>query len=519
MESVKAPSEPVAAPPKPRVQVIDRRQMVLRPIEVERWIEPDHPARAIWELVGQRDLSGFYAPIKAVEGTAGREPVDPHLLISLWIYAYSQKIGSAREIERRCRQFDPGFGWLTGLTVINHHTLSDFRTGHGPALEQLFIELLAVLSQAEVVSLDLVMQDGMKVKANAADNSFRREPSLRQHLEAAQQQIQQLEQEAQQELEGKGQNRRQQQAQRRAVRERQERIEQALAELEQIRAVGKDGKDRAQKQAEARASLTDPEARIMKQAQGAIGPAYNLQISTDAKEKIIVAQAVSQSSADTGELAPAAERVEANTGRKPQKMVADKGFTNQAAVEAMQQSGIELIGSLADHSAQSEGRLRQRGIAPEFFPSAFRYQAEANHYVCPQGKVLRFEGREKKAGGGLRYRYRAAAADCQACPLRVRCCPESQRGRSLVRTEDAPVMAAFKAKMETEAAQQIYKQRAGVAEFPNAWIKDKLGLRQFRLRGRVKVGLEALWACLTYTVQQWIRLLWRPQRQAAPVAT
>ncbi len=78
-------------------------------------------------------------------------------------------------------------------------------------------------------------------------------------------------------------------------------------------------------------------------------------------------------------------------------------------------------------------------------------------------------------------------------------------------------MAAFKAKMATEAAQQIYKQRAGVAEFPNAWIKDKLGLRQFRLRGRVKVGLEALWACLTYNIQQWIRLVWRPQRQAAPV--
>jgi len=79
-------------------------------------------------------------------------------------------------------------------------------------------------------------------------------------------------------------------------------------------------------------------------------------------------------------------------------------------------------------------------------------------------------------------------------------------------------MAAFKAKMETEAAQQIYKQRAGVAEFPNAWIKEKLGLRQFRLRGKVKVRLEALWACLTYNIQQWIRLVWRPQRQAAAVA-
>ena len=143
MESVERPAD---LRPKPRVRIIDRRQRVLRPMEVEQLIPPDHPARAIWELVGQRDLSRFYAEIKAVEGTAGREPVDPQLLISLWIYAYSEKIGSAREIERRCGQLHPGFGWLTGWRVINHHTLSDFRTAHGVGLEQLFVEVLGVLS-------------------------------------------------------------------------------------------------------------------------------------------------------------------------------------------------------------------------------------------------------------------------------------------------------------------------------------------------------------------------------------
>ena len=209
MESVERPADLCPPPPpKPRVQGIDRRQMVLRPMEVEQLIPPDHAARAIWELVGQRDLGRFYAEIKAVEGVAGREPVDPRLLISLWIYAYSEKIGSAREIERRCGQLHPGFGWLTGLTVINHHTLSDFRTAHGAALEQLFVEVLGVLSQAGVVSLERVMHDGTKIKANAADNSFRREPSLRQHLEAAQQQVKWLEQQAAQDPDGRNQSRR-----------------------------------------------------------------------------------------------------------------------------------------------------------------------------------------------------------------------------------------------------------------------------------------------------------------------
>src|SRR5206468_10687646 len=100
MESVERPA---GLRPKPRVQVIDRRQVVLRPMEVEQLIRPDHAARAIWELVGQPDLGRSYGEIKAVEGAAGREPVDPRSLTSPWIYAYRQKIGAAPESDRPCR--------------------------------------------------------------------------------------------------------------------------------------------------------------------------------------------------------------------------------------------------------------------------------------------------------------------------------------------------------------------------------------------------------------------------------
>ena len=73
------------------------------------------------------------------------------------------------------------------------------------------------------------------------------------------------------------------------------------------------------------------------------------------------------------------------------------------------------------------------------------------------------------------------------------------------------MVVPFRQKMETEPAQQAYRQRGAVAEFPNAWIKAKIGLRQFRLRGLAKVRMELFWACLTYNVQQWIRLCWRPR--------
>ena len=80
----------------------------------------------------------------------------------------------------------------------------------------------------------------------------------------------------------------------------------------------------------------------------------------------------------------------------------------------------------------------------------------------------------------------------------------------MIRAVHSPVVRQFAEKMQTEAAKGIYRQRGAVAEFPNAWIKEKLGLRQFRLRGVAKVLLEVLWAALTYNIQQWIRLSWRP---------
>jgi len=499
-----APAAGVVEPAKPRLKAIDRQQMRLHPVEVERLVEPDHAVRAIWELVGQRDLAGFYAPIKAVEGVAGREAIDPQLLISLWVWAFSEGVSSAREIERRCH-YHPVYQWLTGLEVINNHTLSDFRTEHQQALRQLFVEVLGVLDQAGLVDLGPVMHDGMKVKANAADNTFHRQATLQQHLEVARQHVEQMEREAGQSEDDVSP--RQQAARQRAAREKRQRLEQALAELQQIQAHSKEPD-------KARASQTDPEARVMQQAQGASGPAYNVQISTHGQEKIIVGVGLSQCSSDAGELEPAVERVEANLKRPVEEMVVDAGFTNQATIEAMAARETGLIGSLPDPDARVETALKSCGVAEAFYPKAFVYDASQNRYSCPAGKTLRYQDREKQKGS-MRYRYRAAKADCQACPLKAQCCPHTSKGRAIWRVEDSPAVAAFKQKMATPEAQQTYKQRSQVAEFPNAWIKAKIGLRQFRLRGLVKVGMEALWACLTYNIQQWIRLRWRPQRQAA----
>lgn len=489
--------------PRVRRKEINRQQLLLRPVEVEKLVDLGHPVRAIWEMVGRLNLEPYYAAAEAIEGVAGRPIWDPRLLISVWIYAYKEGVNSAREIARLC-QYHPAYQWLTGLEVVNYHTLADFRIRHKEALDQLFIEVLGVLSHEGLITLERVMHDGTKVKACASSKSFHRKATLEDHLRLAREQVEQMGDPESEEL-----SQRIAKARERALREKQQRLEEAVKELEQIEA----SRSEASGKEKARASSTDPEARVMMQANGAYGPAYNVQISTDAQSKIVVGVGVTQASADAAELEPAVDRIEANLGQKPKQMVVDAGFTNQATMEAMSEKQVDMIGALSERSGVTPHRLEQLGVSPDFYPQAFEYDGNADSYRCPAGKVLRYETLERK-GATLRHRYRAKASDCRACEFQAKCCPGTKRGRSLVRSEATPEIVAFQAKMETPEAQAIYKQRAGVAEFPNAWIKDKIGLRQFCLRGVAKVTMEAVWACLTYNICQWIRLCWKPQQLA-----
>jgi transposase len=495
-----APAQPEAQG-APRLEPVNRQQMVWRSIDVEQLIEEDHPARAIWELVGRLDLSAYHQAIRAVEGKAGRPALDPQLLISLWIYAYSEGVNSAREVAELC-EFHPAYQWLTGLQEVNHHSLSDFRSEHREALEELFTQVLGLLSAEGLVTLQRVMHDGTKIKACAGADTFRREEKIRAHLELARQQVKELG-----ELGEEEGSQRVRKARQRAARERQERLELAQEELEKLRQTkaGEEAKEQA------RVSETDPEARIMKQSEGGYAPSYNVQISTDAAHKIIVGVGISQSSSDQGELAAALDKVEENMQRPPEQAVVDGGFTSRETILDMAQRGVDLIGSLGDSSGKAEGQFRRRGVDPAFRPEAFRYHPENDTYTCPAGKVLPPQGKEKRPGV-IHHQYRASAAECAACAFKAKCCPHSAAtGRMVVGAEEAPAVVAFRAKMETEEAKQTYRQRGAVAEFPHAWIKDKLGLRQFRLRGLTKVGMEAVWACLTYNIKQWIRLRWRRQ--------
>jgi len=470
---------------KALVRKVNRAQMFWRAVDVERLVGEDHPARAIWEFVGRLDLSGYYECIQSSAEAGGRPAFDPQLLISLWVYAYSVGIGSAREIARRC-EWDPAFQWLTGGEAVNYHTLADLRVERRAELEETFTEVLGLLSAEGLITLEQVMQDGTKIRALASGKSFRQERVLRRHLERVREYVREVGT-----AEAEGESARVRAARQRAERERGQRLERAIAELGRLQASKSD----------ARVSLTDPEARVMKQSDGGFAPSYNVQISADAAHGAIVSLEVVQDGNDRHQLLPAVERMRQQMGCQPQHMVADGEYTTRANIEAMQEQGVDFIGSLREEPTPEQQPWGAR---------AFFYDEPQNCYVCPQGKPLRPDGWQMRSG--VRYhRHRAALRDCQSCPQKPACCPD-HHSRNLLRPEPSPAVEAFRQKMSTDQAKALYRKRSPVVEFCHAWIKSKLGLRQFHLRGLVKAKTEMLWAALTYNIQLRLRLL-KPQPQ------
>ena len=477
---------------QPLIRYVNRQQMSWRAVDVEHLIGEDHLARAIWALVGRLNLSVFYQAIESSTEEGGRPAFDPQLLISLWVYAYSQGIGSAREVARRC-EYDPAFQWLTGLAEVNYHTLADFRVEKQKELDELFTQVLAALSQEGLITLEQVMQDGTKIKAQASTRSYRQEETIREHLERARRRVAEMGDPRNEESSPKAK-----QAQVRARREQQERLESALEELQKWQA-RKSG-EKAKK--ETRVSTSDPQARVMHQPDGGLALSYNAQISTDAAHGLIVGAAVTQEPNDSGQLLPAVDRVEERLKKKPQQMVADSGYTTRENIEKMAGREIDFLGTMRYENVPRGANLPNR-----LRPTAFLYQPERNCLICPEGKALLPVGQRERGPGMTYHLYEARFEDCRTCPRKPECCPDNQkRGRSVAQLEESPAVIAFRKKMDSEKAREQYRRRGRIVEFCHAWIKSKLGLRQFHVRGLAKAQMEMLWACLTYNLQHWIRL-------------
>jgi transposase len=237
---------------------------------LENLLDEDHQARLVWDFAVGVDLSPLYQQIRSVEGGPGHPAIDPRICFALWLYATLEGVGSARALTWLCQHHN-AFRWLRGGVSVNYHTLSDFRSAHADFLDRVLTHSVALLREQDLVDLNRVAQDGLRVRACAGAASFHRRRTLEEHLHEAREQMRRLKEELD-EGDAAAPSRRQAAARERAARERAERLQQALARLPELEA-----RKQAGAKDESRASGTDPEAKVMKMAAGGYRLAFNVQ--------------------------------------------------------------------------------------------------------------------------------------------------------------------------------------------------------------------------------------------------
>lgn len=327
------------APKKPpKVLRADRRQLRIMPLDLEAAIPHDDPVRAVWGFVERLDLSSFYEAIRSFEGEVGRAPIDPKILLALWIQATLDGIGSAREVSRLC-EMHLRYQWICGGVMPNYHTLSDFRSNSVDEFTGLLTETVAVLLEQGLVQMQRVAQDGMRVRASAGAASFRRRTRLEELRGMARDQVEQLTQEL--DSDPQASSKRQAAARQRAAEEREKRIEQALAQLPQAEESKRS--HNGKKKTEARVSTTDPEARVMKMADGGFRPAFNVHFVSDTVSKAILTVEVNNQGTDVNMMVPLADQLEKQQGEVPQEWLADGGCVNLDAIEKLAEKKCSVI--------------------------------------------------------------------------------------------------------------------------------------------------------------------------------
>lgn len=333
-----AKRESTLATGRVRVQHAERNQVELRPGSLDELLPDEHRARVIWDALDDLDLAAFYESVGSREGSAGRPAIDPRILVALWLYATSDGVGSARELERLC-ELHAAYRWMCGGVSVNYHTLSDFRVGHEKALDDLMTQILGALMSEGLLGLRRVAQDGMRVRGQAGAASYRRGASLKQCLREAEKQVQaakkQLSSESGRTLA------RQQAARLRAAKEREVRVRKALEKLKEVKA----GKSK-QAAAEVRVSTTDADCRVMKMADGGWRPAWNIQLATDVKSRTIVGVQATARGNDQGQVEPMLAEIGRRTGKLPEELLVDGGYVKLESIERAAEDGVEVYAPL-----------------------------------------------------------------------------------------------------------------------------------------------------------------------------
>jgi transposase len=497
--------EPKPAPPtRPEVARVYRAvrdQLEWMPRTLDSLLPQDHQARAIWQTLDLLDLAAFYASIKAILGHAGHPTTDPKVLLALWLYATTEGIGSARELDRLCDEHD-AYRWLRGGVPINYHMLSDFRVANQAALDDLLTEILASMMLAGLVTLRHVAQDGMRTRASAGASSFRSEETLLRCLEEARAQVERLAKER--EAPDPEVSKRERAARERAAREREARIAEAIRRLPEVKeAKARQGrtlaKDKRAKVTKARVSTTDPDARVMKMPNGGFNPALNLELASDVDSQVIVGVGVVTKGSDGGQAWPMLEQVERRLEKARQLVSAKGAGAKGAGAKDEATPGQALEPPVATEATRVPEAMAGEVAEPTTEPTTEPTKGASTPRAL-EGYLI--DGSFATRDDITKIEQARVTVYAPTRPPRT---TTSGRSKTDPRPDDTPEVAAWRVRMESPEAKAVYKERAATAECVNAHAR-RYGLERLLVRGVDKVLCVLLLVAIARDLSRWIAL-------------
>jgi transposase/IS5 family transposase len=390
----------------------DQDTLLLMPPSVRDWVDPDGLPAFISDLVDDLDLAPFLA---AHDEPRGMPPYHPAMMLKVLLYGYATGVRSSRKLEERLKR-DVDFMYLAGGARPGHKAIGEYRRRHLEAFHTLFLDILLLCQEAGLVKLGRVALDGTKVKADASKHkamSYGRMDEREAALEAEVTRIlEEAEATDQAEDERYGDARGDELP--KALRTREGRlraIREARATLE-AEAKEQSGDPTAVPEPKAQRNFTDPDSRIMRSKPDGWIAGYNAQAVVDEAHQVIVATALTTSTTDTGSLPELTDQVEANTGRRPRRLLADAGYQSDDNLAHLEDKGIDAyVATRRDRHSEAppaapRGRIPKGLSRRERMARKLRTKPGRAHYARRKVIVEPVFGQIKEAMGFRRFSLR-----------------------------------------------------------------------------------------------------------------
>ena len=219
-------------------------------------------------------------------------------------------------------------------------------------------------------------------------------------------------------------------------------------------------------------------------------PLYNVQVVDDLDSPLVLGYEVLAQPNDAGVLGPMTRRLREVFGCPVREMLADSAYAGGADLAAAEAEGLVLYAPPPDGA--KDGKWIPKG--------EFEWLPQEQAYRRPRGHRLVHGGSSRQKRSGTEevqlHSYRCPPEHCRGCPLRGRCTPNPDKGRSISRSEHEERIEALRARMATPQAKELYRLRRQTVELVNADWKEHRQLRRFCGRGlaraRGQVGVTVL---------------------------